>query len=110
MSSSENRNSLYETREETLTDPVSGLPADGRRALDVGPGGRHVVVPAQLRQEVLDQIDEDQVPAGHHQVAQSHDGPLEQSQHSGRVTVQHLLRVHEKNRSSAGNKSCDEPF
>lgn len=60
-----------------LTDAVSRLPADGRRALDVGPRGGHVVVPAQLRQQMLDQVDEDQVPARHHQVAQSHDGPLE---------------------------------
>lgn len=53
------------------------LPADGGRALDVRPGGRHVVVPAELRQKVLDEVDEDQVPTGHDQVAQSHDGPLE---------------------------------
>lgn len=64
----------------SLTDPVSRLSADGGRALDVGSGGRHVVVPAQLGEEVLDQIDEDQVPAGHHEVAQGHDGPLKQSQ------------------------------
>lgn len=37
-----------------LTDAVSRLSADGRRALDVCPGGRHVVVPAQLCQQVLD--------------------------------------------------------
>ena len=59
-----------------LTDPVSSLSADGGRALDVGSGRGHVVVPAQLGQQVLDQIDEDQIPTGHNQVAQSHDGPL----------------------------------
>lgn len=63
-----------------LTDSVARLPADGRRALDVRPGGGHVVVPAQLGQEVLDQVDEDQVPAGHDQVTQSHDGPLKEPQ------------------------------
>lgn len=55
---------------------MSSLSADGGRALDVGSGGRHVVVPSQLGQKMLDQIDEDQVPTGHNQVAQSHDGPL----------------------------------
>ena len=61
-----------------LTDAVPGLPADGGGALDVGSGRRHVVVAAQLRQKVLDQVDEHQVPTGHHQVTQSHDGPLQQ--------------------------------
>lgn len=72
----------------SLTDPVSGLSADGSRALDVGPGGRHVVIPPQLGQEVLDQINEDQIPAGHHQVAQSHDSPLKysHSQHHDAAT------------------------
>lgn len=59
-----------------LTDAVSRLSADGRRALDVRPGGGHVVVPPQLGQEMLDQIDEDEVPAGHDQMSKSHDGPL----------------------------------
>lgn len=63
-------------RSERLTDAVSRLPADGRRALDVRPGGGHVVVPPQLGQEVLDQIDEDEVPAGHDQMSKGHDGPL----------------------------------
>lgn len=62
-----------------LTDPVSSLSADGGCALDVGSGGRHVVVPPQLGQKVLDEVDEDQIPTGHDQVAQSHDGPLKQS-------------------------------
>lgn len=55
---------------------MSRLSADGGRALDVRPGGGHVVVPPQLSQEVLDQIDEDEIPAGHDQVSESHDGPL----------------------------------
>lgn len=59
-----------------LTDPVSSLSADSGRALDVCPGGRHVVIPPQLGEEVLDQVDEYQISAGHNQVAQSHDGPL----------------------------------
>lgn len=63
-------------RSERLTDAVSRLSADGRRALDVRPGGGHVVVPPQLGQEMLDQIDEDKVPAGHDQMSKSHDGPL----------------------------------
>lgn len=65
-----------------LTDPVSSLSADGGRALDVGSGGRHVVVPPQLSQKVLDQIDEDKVPTGHNQMAQSHDGPLKHSHYN----------------------------
>lgn len=52
-----------------LTDAVASLPTDGRCALNVGPGGGHVVVPAKLRQQVLNEVDEDQVPAGHDQVA-----------------------------------------
>lgn len=70
---------------------MSRLPADGCRALDVGPGGGHVVVPAQLRQQVLDEVDEDQVTAGHHQVAQSHDGPLKEA--GGEGTQRGLLGV-----------------
>lgn len=57
---------------------MSRLSADGGRALDVRSGGGHVVVPPQLGQEVLDQVDEDEVPTGHDQMAQSHDGPLRQ--------------------------------
>ncbi len=70
-----------------LTDPVSRLSADGGRALDVGSGGRHVVVPPQLGQKVLDEIDEDQIPTGHDQVAQSHDGPLKHSHDNNTTAV-----------------------
>lgn len=73
-----------------LTNPVSSLSADGGCALDVGSGGRHVVVPAQLSQKVFDQIDEDQISTGHHEVAQSHDGPLKESHdyhHANTVTT-----------------------
>lgn len=59
---------------------MSGLSADGCRALNVGPGGGHVVVPAQLGQKVFDEVNEDQVSAGHDQVTQSHDGPLKRSE------------------------------
>lgn len=86
-----------------LTDPVSGLSADGGRALDVRPGGRHVVVPPQLRQKVLDQIDEDQVPTGHDEVAQSHDGPL------SRVTrQQHNKAIKQLSRQQVDKKNCHD--
>ena len=63
-----------------LTDPVSSLSADGCDALDVGSGSGHVVVPSQLRQQVLDQIHKHQRATAHHQVSQGDDGPLPHGQ------------------------------
>lgn len=71
-----------------LTNAMASLPADGCRALNVGPGGGHVVVPAKLREQVLNEVNEDQVPAGHDQVAKGHDRPLRNTNTRARTRAQ----------------------
>lgn len=63
-----------------LTNSVAGLSADGSDALDISASGGHGIVAWELRQQVLDEVYEDEVPTAHDQMTQSYNGPLPHSQ------------------------------